>query len=407
MYEILLLKALLNRNNYQYFRNYLSFSDFPPELRPVLAALDELQKGGTTNPTVHDIGNVVYARGLSENEQPFVKAALDTMQQTGGEESAHRLLERVKHKAISQQLAVAAVNFVEGRGHLDKMLELADKLRAPIEDQQDDIVTDDLEEILHTSVSKPGLRWRLNCLNHSLGSLRKGNFGFIYARPEVGKSSLLASEITQMAGQLNPETDGPILWFCNEEPGYIIKLRQYQAALGATLTQLKSAPKRAQEAFKRATGGMIRLVDRPVLTKEEIASKAVLMRPSLIVVDQLDKVHGFENDRKDLQLGDIYQWSRELAKQHCPVIGVCQADGTAEGQRYLTMAHIANSKTSKAAEADWIIGIGKDNGPGYDYIRFLNILKNKLVGDEDTDPKLRHAQFEVRIKPEIARYEDL
>ena len=63
-----------------------------------------------------------------------------------------------------------------------------------------------------------------------------------------------------------------------------------------------------------------------------------------------------------------------------PVIGVCQAGGTAEGKRYLDMNDIDSSHTAKQGEADWIIGIGKDNSGGYEKMRYLSILKNKLPG---------------------------
>jgi len=71
------------------------------------------------------------------------------------------------------------------------------------------------------------------------------------------------------------------------------------------------------------------------------------------------------------------------------------------------MGHVSNAKTAKQAEADFIIGIGKENSPGFESIRFLNISKNKLTGDIDTDSAYRHAQLEVKIHPEVARYEDL
>ena len=40
-------------------------------------------------------------------------------------------------------------------------------------------------------------------------------------------------------------------------------------------------------------------------------------------------------------------------------------------------------------------------------MRYLNISKNKLLGDEDTLPDLRHGNQQVMIKPNIARYEEL
>jgi hypothetical protein len=106
-------------------------------------------------------------------------------------------------------------------------------------------------------------------------------------------------------------------------------------------------------------------------------------------------------------MGAIYQWARELAKTYCPVVGVCQADGTAEGERWLHMGHVANAKTAKQAEADFILGIGKTHEQGFEFIRYINISKNKLSGDDDSDRVNRHPKIEVLIKPEIGRYEDL
>jgi hypothetical protein len=86
---------------------------------------------------------------------------------------------------------------------------------------------------------------------------------------------------------------------------------------------------------------------------------------------------------------------------------VCQADGTGEGVKWLNMGHVANAKTAKQAEADWILGIGKSNDDGLSYVRNFNISKNKLSGDEDTLPEMRHGRFECVIKPDIARYIDV
>lgn len=70
------------------------------------------------------------------------------------------------------------------------------------------------------------------------------------------------------------------------------------------------------------------------------------------------------------------------------------------------MDNVANAKTAKQAEADWILGIGKTHNESEEYQRFLSICKNKLMGDEDTEPMLRHGHLTVKIKPDIARYED-
>jgi hypothetical protein len=149
------------------------------------------------------------------------------------------------------------------------------------------------------------------------------------------------------------------------------------------------------------------MVDDAGLSKKKIEHLCKQLKPSLIIMDQIDKIKGFENDREDLRLGAIYQWARELAKLYAPVIAVCQADGTGENQKWLTMAHVANAKTAKQAEADWILGIGKLNEPGYDQIRYLHASKNKLMGDEDSDPNLRHGRMECLIEADVARYKDI
>jgi hypothetical protein len=71
------------------------------------------------------------------------------------------------------------------------------------------------------------------------------------------------------------------------------------------------------------------------------------------------------------------------------------------------MEHVANAKTAVQAEADWILGIGKIHDTSMEKVRFLNISKNKLMGDKDTKPELRHGKFDVLLSPEIARYQDI
>ena len=262
----------------------------------------------------------------------------------------------------------------------------------------------DLEEILDHVYKNRGLRWRLDCLNKSLGSLRPGDFGFIFARPESGKTTFLADAATAFAGQ---RPTGPILWFNNEEQGEKVGVRLIQAYFGITLDQLTAKRKEYRQRFNDEIGDSLQLFDEALLSKGDIEAVIKATKPSLVIYDQIDKIRGFSNDRDDLRLGAIYQWARELAKGGHAAIGVCQADGTAEGVRYLTMEHVANAKTSKQAEADFIIGIGKQNNQDQEYIRYLNISKNKLFGDEDSLPDLRHGRFEVLIEPQIARYRDI
>lgn len=203
------------------------------------------------------------------------------------------------------------------------------------------------------------------------------------------------------------QTDKNILHINNEEEGSAVMLRMYQAYFGIPLEQLYSNIRKYRDLFKQQTGGRFKLYDSARIDKATVERLAEELQPALIVIDQIDKIQGFKADREDLLLGSIYQWARELAKRYCPVVGVTQADGSGENVRWLTMSNVANAKTAKQAEADFIIGIGCIHDTGWELVRFLNISKNKLLGDKETDPKLRHGKLEVLIEPQIARYKDI
>jgi hypothetical protein len=184
-------------------------------------------------------------------------------------------------------------------------------------------------------------------------------------------------------------------------------LRVYQAYFNLTTEQLLSNIAKWEELFIQATKGKFLMIDRAQLHKNFIEKICKKYNPSLIIFDQIDKIQGFDTDRNDLQLGAIYIWARELAKKFCAVIGICQADATGENQKWLTMNNVANAKTSKQAEADWILGGGVIHDTGWENVRFFHLSKNKLHGDEDSDPKMRHGKWECLIMPETARYKDL
>jgi replicative DNA helicase len=318
------------------------------------------------------------------------------------------ILKDMRRRKTASCLSEEAFRFATGHGDLSKIAELSKELSSDEIEVADEIevVSDDLEFLLAETVRKPGLRWRLQCLNKSIGSLRKGDFGFIFARPEVGKSSFLASEVSYMLTQLT-EDSGPIVWFNLEEQGSRVMLRMYQAYFGITLEALLSNPKKYKDAFREQVRGKFMLVDNANLDKKEVERIMKATKPSLMVQDQTPKIKGFPADRDDLRIGSIFLWSRELAKEYCPVIGVSQADGSAEGQKWLTMDHVANVKTAAQAEADWIMGIGKTHADGAEFVRYLNLSKNKLGFDPECLNDLRHAKFETYLETQIARYKDV
>lgn len=403
MIELQVLKALLSKPTWVEYRKYVNVKQLTKELSVLLTILDNYHIKHESDLTVPEFEIVCETSGRIDKTH---RAVLETMRDADVKpELVAQLLKSYKQKTVLSQLALVSYDASEGRKGIEDVNKLVQQLDTvdTLEDEPLTFTTDDLELLHHDAFAKPGLRWRLGALNRSLGSLRKGDFGFVFARPETGKTTFLASEITHMAEQ----AERPILWVNNEEQSNKVMLRCYQALLGLTNIELFRDIPAARDEFHRRIGGRLKIYDGVSATAADLEKLCATLNPELIVFDQIDKIKGFNNDREDLRLGAIYQWAREMAKTYGPVIGITQADGTGENQRWLTMNNVANAKTSKQAEADWILGIGAVHDVGFEYIRFLHLSKNKLTGDEDSIPELRHGRMEVHINPAVARYEDM
>lgn len=318
-------------------------------------------------------------------------------------EVADEYLREHSKRAKAARLAMISLRVAEGGADFSELVSQAKELEANTGTESEyEFVQDDDSE------GRPaeGIRWPLKTMNEMMGSLRKGNFGFIFARPETGKTTFLSHVVAKACIQLG-EGAGPILWFNNEQPGIEVLHRCIQSYFGITNAEFYGNKKQYSEQYYAETEGLIKIVDEAALTKRQVESICRRYPPSLIIFDQIDKIKGFSEDRNDLELKAIYQWARELAKEYGPVIGVCQAGGSGEGKKWLTMDDVDSSKTSKQGEADWILGIGKSNQEGMESIRHLHLCKNKLIGDEDTIPELRHGKADVLIHADIAQYADI
>jgi replicative DNA helicase len=269
---------------------------------------------------------------------------------------------------------------------------------------KDDVFVKPSLDYLSSTVASGGLNWRLKELNVALGPIRKGDFIIIAARPETGKTTFTASEASYMMEQLQP--DEHVVWINNEEASNKVMMRVIQAYSQVTSSELLGNPKRYEEDFLDGGGQRFLILDDDsgIKSVNKIAMLFKEYKPGLIIFDQLDKVHGFKQDREDLRIGQLYEWARDLAKEYCPVIAISQVDGTGEGEKWIQMNQLRGSKTDKIGEADAIVTIGKSNEPGMDLQRFIHVPKNKLFGGKETLEAHRHGCFEVDIEPAKARY---
>ena len=411
MVEELIIKLFMTeRTAYDRFYKHLNLSyiktNFVSLYKLFMVIHSYYEKSDKTSMSKSDLELAYHSSYLLEDsERNELSDLLDRILELElTEQNVYAYLNAHKQRCIAGEVAKLALDVEDGTAKVEELLNKFNELEH--EDTETDEakpVNMDLHEIYESQIQTPGLRWRLDWLNKSLGSLRKGDFGFIFARPETGKTTFLASEMTHMVSQ----TDGDILWFNNEEQGKKVAVRCFQALFGLTNKELFNDKENNANEYKEQVGNRIKIYDyEDSSSTSRIESIIKNTNPALIIFDQIDKVRGFKSDRYDLELKKLYQWAREMAKLYAPVIAVSQAGGTGEGKVWLTMDDVDSSKTAKQGEADWILGIGKEQD-NTSNMRYLNISKNKLLGDEDTLPDLRHGNQQVMIKPNIARYEEL
>lgn len=397
-----IIKYLLIHNNYNKYINTISLNLDNKEIVFLYKCLEDLHSKYKKDISLEEYIVFVLSNCLSKDKDVYESILKGLQSSTIDDQVIGDVLVSLRNKKLAYDVALIALDVSEGRSSIDKIFDSINQFENQKQSENFEFISGDLNDLYMQSCVQRGLRWRLDTLNRMLGSLRKGDFGFIFARPETGKTTFLASEITNFASQVTQ----PILWFNNEEQGNKVMLRCIQASSGCTTTELFANIAQHQATFNSNGGQNIKIFDSANIHRRQVEQLCKELNPSLIVFDQVDKIKGFTDDREDLRLGSIYIWARELAKTYCPVIGVCQADASGEGKRWLTMENVANAKTSKQAEADWILGIGKTHDTALEYVRHLHLSKNKLTGDEDTVPDLRHGRVDVNIDPQIARYID-
>lgn len=406
MIEYLILKVFINDS--ELFNKYFATLklEFVRENYPILYRLfkslpansiEELEASYLANYPV-----------LKTGEREAVRTVLNAVEKAEGEsEAILAYLEGHLSRAWASDVALMALDVAEGRKKLEELDNVLAKRTASValEAVEVEFVSTDIEALMVEEDMQPGLSWRLKCLNQSLGPLRKGNFGHIFARVETGKTAMWVSEATHMAQQV----DKPILIFFNEEGGRDVVFRMYNAVTGLTYLEIANNPKHAKAIWDSKIGNRIKFIDQPALIERKTMEKTIeSLDPSLIIVDNMDKVKGFVGDRKDLLLHEIYKWGREIAKSQCPFITVGQADNTGHNTMIIDESQMADSKTAKPSELDFIIGIGRIDKEGYDNVRYISTPKNKLRGSKDSVESMRHMKgYQVLLKPQFSIYEDI
>ena len=310
--------------------------------------------------------------------------------------------------------------YTELRSQVEKFeTQLARKVKTPQ-------VLDPIEDLLKAEENDSGLHWRLRCLNDHIKPLRGGDFVIVAARPDKGKTTFCASELTHIAAQMDtvwPGENRSVLWFNNEGPGNRIIMRNFQAALNATtedLVKLSNTPSspgfekyrtKVRQDYAAALGGRpgaLRVFDIHDMWNHEVEDIMKQYRPGVVLFDMVDNIKfgGEVNNngqRTDQLLEAMYQWARLMGVKHdCAVLATSQISADGDGVSYPTLPQLKDSRTGKQGAADVIITIGALNDPVLEKSRYIGTTKNKKV----RTGKRASPQTEVFFDSQRGRYKE-
>ena len=219
------------------------------------------------------------------------------------------------------------------------------------------------------------------------------------ARPEVGKTSFIASLISAPGGFAWQGARCHVL--CNEEHPRRVVRRHITACVGLAENALKQHQDFALEIWENIRDN-VKVIRVSEWTTDDLDIYMRDTAPDIVVVDMLDKIRiKGSYAREDQELRSLYHKARDLAGKHeTTLFGFSQLSAEAEGRVNLNMSMLENSRTGKAAEADLAILIGKQNVEGVEDtdLRHICIAKNKLGGG--------HFRSIVKLDGETGRYSE-
>jgi len=413
MIDLHLLQMLRHKEDFMRLKGRVPDSSLDPQ---TLAILNDFGKYFERFPT-HDRVNMQAFAPMFRSWHPTLgkdtviayETILNNVQQTLSGELRNGILDTLLELRLGTELANLVARYDAGElpnihGEITKSL---DAFKADRTGTEIDYVTDDIHDLLDEELDNSGLHWRLEALNGATRGLRGGDFGIIAARPDKGKTTLIASEVTHLAPQL-PE-GRTCLWLNNEGPGKRVIPRLYQAAVGGTIAELGvlrrgGLLKRAYQS-KMGEDNRIRIVnihDCDAFTVEQIIERN---NAGIVIYDMIDHIRGFGDlARTDLQLEEMYKWGRTMSVKHDLVgLATSQISNDGDGLMWPTLGMLKDSKTGKQGACDFMLMIGASNDVGLNGVRYLGMPKNKLRRPgAPGDPRAT-----VNYDPERVRYSDI
>ena len=402
MIEKQMIRLMLNKKFYTQYKGTLSPTVFAGDISSLYDTIqkahdkyeedikvDELYSLHTT------IFNPALTRAAKEKFSELVEDIKEV--QEPSKEIAKDIMRILSDRDLAQRIAVEATEIFNGKeANFNEIIGMIDKRKIIIDEDKAPAVTNNVDEVLDLLGMTTKWKFNIPMLRDNVGGIGGGNLMIAFARPETGKTAFWVSLCAGPEGFA--EQGAKIHAFINEEPAVRTQMRAISCYTGMTREEIIQEKNMAQRVWSEVKDN-ISMFDTVDWSMEDIDTHCEKHRPDIIVIDQLDKVNvSGTYARTDEKLRQIYTSAREIAKRRdCAVIAMSQASADAHNRNSISFDQMENSKTGKAAEADLIIGIGRNsNSDTENKIRTLCISKNKING--------YHGEPVCTIRREISRY---
>ena len=403
MIEKQMIRLMLNKKFYTQYKGTLSPTVFAGDISSLYDTIQKAHDKYEEDIKVDElyslhtaIFNPALTRAAKEKFSELVEDIKEV--QEPSKEIAKDIMRILSDRDLAQRIAVESTEIFNGKeANFSEIVSMIDKHKNNIDEEKTPAVTSNVSEVL--DLLDVTTKWKFNIpvLRDNVGGIGGGNLMIAFARPETGKTAFWVSLCTGPNGFA--EQGAKIHAFINEEPAIRTQMRAISCYTGMTRDEIIEDKEMANKSWSEIKDN-ISMFDTVDWSMEDIDAHCEKHKPDIIVIDQLDKVNVTGTyARTDEKLRQIYTSVREIAKRRdCAVIAISQASADAHNRNSISFDQMENSKTGKAAEADLIIGIGRNaNSDLENKIRTLCVSKNKING--------YHGEPVCTIRRGISRYE--
>ena len=394
--NIVLLKLLTESEYYFKYRDYIELSSTSEEERTLIKLIDYIFKN---NKNIKEINKEILISLFNDNYINKDKNFKDNIYNiiyniyniNYNIEDYNLIIINILKKYILNNIINKSIELIESTEtydleSLDLLLQEYKTKILLLTKNENNIVSDNIEDILQVEADESGYDWFCDELTDALGKCKGGDLGLIVANPDVGKTAFVLTIATALLNQ-----GAKVLHINNEERGTKVKLRAVENLCNMNKLEILNNKEFVQKQIDIFMKDKYFLYDLVSVSLRDIKTLIDKHNPDVVIIDQSSKIKVSKQDRTDLALTEIYKGLRELAKTYnIHIIGVSQADSAAYDKEWLSMDNIFGSKVGVQGELDYIIGIGKNTSDiSKENWRYLSFPKNKLTGNNNARVILR------------------